>query len=252
MENKNSIAIISDIHGNYTALKSVLESINGLDTEISDIMCLGDLVGYNPEPEKSVNEIREVCSQVIAGNHDKAMVGELNTNWFRGSVKKSIRWTQNQLSQSSLDYLKELGTRKDIIIDGKKIILAHGSPNQNAPFSYIFNEFDIQNIEPLIMNSNILFIGHTHIPYCFCNKGDGWVNIDQADFEINPDYNYIINVGSVGQPRDRDPRSSFVIFDPKRNHITFKRKEYNIEKVQQKFKDTDLPEAFSLRLKQGR
>lgn len=252
MGNKNSIAIISDIHGNYTALKSVLEKINNLNTDISDIMCLGDLVGYNPEPEKSVNKIREVCSNVIAGNHDKAMVGELNTSWFRGSVKKSIRWTQNQLSQASLDYLKELDTREDIIIDGKKIILAHGSPNENAPFTYIFNKFDIKNIEPLIMNTNILFIGHTHIPYCFCNKGNGWVNIDQTDFEINPDYNYIINVGSVGQPRDKDPRSSFVIFDPKNNHITFKRNEYDIEEVQRKFEGTDLPEAFSLRLKQGR
>lgn len=252
MDNKNSIAIISDIHGNYTALKSVLEKINNLDTDISDIMCLGDLVGYNPEPEKSVNKIREVCSKVIAGNHDKAMVGELNTSWFRGSVKKSISWTQNQLSQASLDYLKELETREDIIIDGKKIILAHGSPNKNAPFTYIFNKFDIKNIEPLIMNTNILFIGHTHIPYCFCNKGNGWVNIDQTDFEINPDYNYIINVGSVGQPRDKDPRSSFVIFDPKNNHITFKRNKYDIEEVQRKFEGTDLPEAFSLRLKQGR
>ena len=252
MGDKNSLAIISDIHGNYTALKSVLEKIDELDTDISDIMCLGDLVGYNPEPEKSVNKIREVCSKVIAGNHDKAMVGELNTNWFRGPVKKSIRWTQNNLSQSSLEYLRELNTREDIVINGNKIILAHGSPNENAPFTYIFNKFDIQNIEPLIMNSNILFIGHTHIPYCFCNKGDGWVNIDQKDFEINPDYNYIINVGSVGQPRDRDPRSSFVIFDSKKNHIMFKRNKYNIEEVQQKFKETDLPEAFSLRLKQGR
>lgn len=252
MDNKNSIAIISDIHGNYTALQSVLEKINDLNTEISDIMCLGDLVGYNPEPEKSVNKIRKVCSKVIAGNHDKAMVGELDTSWFRGSVKKSIRWTQNQLSKSNLDYLKDLDTREDIIIDGKKIILAHGSPNENAPFTYIFNKFDIKNIEPLIMNANILFIGHTHIPYCFCNKGEGWINIDQKNIEINPDYNYIINVGSVGQPRDRDPRSSFVIYDPKSNNITFKRNEYDIEEVQRKFKDTDLPEAFSLRLKQGR
>lgn len=252
MESKKPIAVISDIHGNYTALKSVLETINDLDTEISNIMCLGDLVGYNPEPEKSVNEIREVCSHVIAGNHDKAMVGELNTNWFRGSVKKSIKWTQNHLSQASLDYLKDLNTRNDIIIEGRKIILAHGSPNENAPFTYIFNRFDIKNIEPLIMSSNVLFIGHTHIPFCFCNKGDGWVNIDQNDFEINPEYNYIINVGSVGQPRDRDPRSSFVIFDPESNYISFKRNEYDIEQVQQKFKGTDLPEAFSLRLKRGR
>ncbi|MCF8001198.1 MAG: metallophosphatase family protein [Halanaerobiales bacterium] len=252
MGDKNSIAIISDIHGNYTALNSVLEKINKMDTDISDIMCLGDLVGYNPEPEKSVNKIREVCSKVIAGNHDKAMVGELNTSWFRGSVKKSIRWTQNNLSQSSLDYLSELDTREDIVINGNKIILAHGSPNENAPFTYIFNKFDIQNIEPLIMNSNILFIGHTHIPYCFYNKGDGWVNIDKKEFKINPNYNYIINVGSVGQPRDRDPRSSFVIFDSKKNTIMFKREKYNIEEVQQKFQATDLPESFSLRLKQGR
>ncbi|MFO7815315.1 MAG: metallophosphoesterase family protein [Halanaerobiales bacterium] len=252
MENKNLVIIISDIHGNYTALKSVFKKIEDLDTEISDIMCLGDIVGYNPEPEKCVNKIRKVCSKVIAGNHDRAMVGELNTDWFRDSVKKSIKWTRKHLSQASLDYLKKLDTREDIIIEDNKIILAHGSPDENAPFKYIFNKFDIKNIEPLIMNTNILFIGHTHIPFCFCNKGDGWINIGQDNIQVNPDYNYIINVGSIGQPRDKDPRSSFVIFDPKKKRISFKRNEYDINEVQSKFKDTDLPKEFSIRLRQGR
>ncbi|SRR6056297_682728 len=251
MDNK-TIAIISDIHGNYTALKNVLEKIEMYDDKINDIMCLGDLVGYNPEPEKCVNKIKEVCTKVIAGNHDKAIIDDLDIQWFRQTVKKSITWTKKQLSQESKSYLKALNTREDIIINGRKIILAHGSPNKNSPFSYIFNRYDIKGIEPLIMDANLLFIGHTHIPFCFCNKGEGWFQIEKDEVEINPEYNYIVNVGSVGQPRDRDPRSSFVIFNSSKNLLSFKRYEYNIKEVQDKLAETELPEEFSLRLTQGR
>lgn len=252
MENVKSIAVISDIHGNYTALKNALRKIEMMDEEISDIMCLGDLVGYNPEPEQCVNKIKEVCTEVIAGNHDKAMVDELNIEWFRQSVKKSITWTRSKLSDDSKKYLKSLNTREDIVINDNKIILAHGSPNQNSPFSYIFNRYDIKGIEPLIMDTTILFIGHTHIPFCFCNKGEGWFQIEDDEIEINPEYNYIVNVGSVGQPRDRDPRSSFVVYNPNTKLLKFKRYEYNIKEVQEKFTQTDLPEEFSARLAQGR
>ena len=181
MENMNSIAVISDIHGNYTALKNTLRKIEMMDEEISDIMCLGDLVGYNPEPEQCVNKVREVSTKVIAGNHDKAMVDELNIEWFRQSVKKSITWTRSKLSDESKKYLKSLNTREDIVINDNKIILAHGSPNQNSPFSYIFNRYDIKGIEPLIMDTTLLFIGHTHIPFCFCNKGEGWFQIEKDE-----------------------------------------------------------------------
>jgi len=187
MSRTKSIAIISDIHGNFTALNKVLKEIEMYGDQISDIMCLGDLVGYNPEPEKCVNKIRKVCSKVIAGNHDKAMVGELNTDWFRHSVKKSISWTQKHLSDSSKSYLRSLNTREDIEIKGNKIILAHGSPNRDAPFTYIFNKYDVQNIEPLIMNTNILFIGHTHVPFCLYNEGEGWKNITKPNIEIDPE-----------------------------------------------------------------
>ena len=252
MSRTKSIAIISDIHGNFTALNKVLKEIEMYGDEISDIMCLGDLVGYNPEPEKCVNKIRKVCSKVIAGNHDKAMVGELNTDWFRHSVKKSISWTQKHLSDSSKSYLRSLNTREDIEIKGNKIILAHGSPDKDAPFTYIFNKYDVQNIEPLIMNTNILFIGHTHVPFCLYNDGEGWKNITKSNIDIDPDNNYVINVGSVGQPRDRDPRASFVIYHPEENIINFKRIEYDIKEVQEKFTETDLPDEFSRRLAQGR
>jgi diadenosine tetraphosphatase ApaH/serine/threonine PP2A family protein phosphatase len=102
------------------------------------------------------------------------------------------------------------------------------------------------------MDTTLLFIGHTHIPFCFCNKGEGWFQIEDNEIEINPEYNYIVNVGSVGQPRDRDPRSSFVVYNPNTNLLKFKRYEYNIKAVQEKFTQTDLPEEFSARLAQGR
>lgn len=251
MNDLKKIAIISDIHGNYTALKAVINKIDSYGDEIGEIMCLGDLVGYNPEPEKCVNEIRKVCSQVIAGNHDKTMVDELNTDWFREPVKKSINWTKSRLTASSLSYLKSLDIRKDLEIKDKKIILAHGSPNREAPFTYIFNNYDIKKIEPHIMNTDLLFIGHTHIPFCFYDQDD-WTKLNRKMVKIEANHTYVINVGSVGQPRDRNPKASFVIYDLKQNTINFQRVEYDIEEVQNKFQDTDLPEEFSIRLKQGR
>jgi len=250
MAKNNLIAIISDVHANYTALETVLNEIKML--QINDIICLGDLVGYNPEPEKTVKKIREVCSEVIAGNHDRSMVEKIDKNWFRGTVQRSIDWTKSQLSQSSLDYLKKLKTRNNITIEDNKILLAHGSPEPETPFRYVFNPSDIKLIEPFIMNTDILFIGHTHIPFCYYNRGNGWVRMDQREFEINPEYNYVINVGSVGQPRDGNPRSSYVTFDLINNVINFKRIKYDIDKVHEKFNDTDLPKEFSLRLSQGR
>ena len=247
----NTIAIISDIHGNITALKAVLDDIKNYKDEIDQILCLGDLVGYNPEPEKTINLIKKTCDIVIGGNHDKSMVDEVDTRWFKYSIKKSIQWTKENLSKESLTYLDSLKLREDITIGNYNLILAHGSPKRSSPFQYIFNEYDIKNIEPLIFNSNILFIGHTHVPSCYYNQGEGWKKNKSKDIEINPSLNYVINVGSVGQPRDGNPKSSYVVFNPNNNHLEFKRVEYNIEEVKQKFNETDLPRKFADRLEQG-
>jgi len=247
----NTIAIISDIHGNLTALKAVLDDIKNNNNEIDQILCLGDLVGYNPEPEKTINLIKKTCDIVIGGNHDKSMVDEVDTRWFKYSIKKSIQWTKENLSKESLTYLDSLKLREDITIGSYNLILAHGSPKRSSPFQYIFNEYDIKNIEPLIFNSNILFIGHTHVPSCYYNQGEGWKKNKSKDIEIKPNLNYVINVGSVGQPRDGNPKSSYVVFNPNNNHLEFKRVEYNIEEVKQKFNETDLPRKFADRLEQG-
>ena len=247
----NTIAIISDIHGNLTALKAVLDDIKNNKDEIDQILCLGDLVGYNPEPEKTINLIKKSCDIVIGGNHDKSMVDEVDTRWFKYSIKKSIQWTKENLSKESLTYLDSLNLREDITIGNYNLILAHGSPKRSSPFQYIFNEYDIKNIEPLIFNSNILFIGHTHVPSCYYNQGEGWKKNKSKNIEINPSLHYVINVGSVGQPRDGNPKSSYVVFNPTNNHLEFKRVEYNIEEVKQKFNETDLPREFADRLEQG-
>ncbi|MGM0446567.1 MAG: metallophosphoesterase family protein, partial [Bacillota bacterium] len=114
-----------------------------------------------------------------------------------------------------------------------------------------FNEHDIKNIEPMIFNSNILFIGHTHFPSCFYNRGEGWEKNEEKIVRVNPNYSYVINVGSVGQPRDGNPKSSYVIFNPDKNYVEFKRVKYDIKEVQNKFDKTDLPQEFATRLEQG-
>jgi len=166
MAKNNLIAIISDVHANYTALETVLNEIKML--QINDIICLGDLVGYNPEPEKTVKKIREVCSEVIAGNHDRSMVEKIDKNWFRGTVQKSIDWTKSQLSQSSLDYLKKLKTRNNITIEDNKILLAHGSPEPETPFrnkeqrthpffKWVMNLLGFDYVIPFVTSTNLYY-----------------------------------------------------------------------------------------------
>ncbi len=247
----NTIAIISDIHSNFTALKTVLEDIEKNEDKVNKIFCLGDLVGYNPEPEKTVNLVKKSCKKVIGGNHDKTMVDDLDTRWFKYSIRKSIQWTKDNLSKDSFAFLDSLKLREDINIGDYKLILAHGSPNRRSPFQYIFNEFDIKSIEPMIFNSNILFIGHTHFPSCYYNEGEGWEKSEEKFIKVNSNSNYVINVGSVGQPRDGNPKSSYVIFNPDKNYVKFKRVKYDIKEVQKKFKETDLPWEFATRLEQG-
>lgn len=249
MDKEKNYLIISDIHSNYTALNTVLKNENLKNKEV---ICLGDIVGYNTRPNSSVKLIKKVSKQVVAGNHDKAAIDELRTDWFRGDIKKSIKWTKDKLSEDSKKYLKSLNTRKKFKIDGLKFLIAHGSPEPNNPFSYILNKYDIKRIESYIQDVNIVFIGHTHIPKCFCFNGEKWKIIDQEVIKINPNYYYIINPGSIGQPRDRDPRSSYLIYDNKNKEIIFKRLSYNLEQVMESFKNTDLPKEFKERLIHGR
>lgn len=241
------IGIISDIHGNAEALKAVLKKLNNVD----QIICLGDIVGYGADPVYCIKKIRDLGILSIKGNHEGAVVGELDLNEFNDYAREAIQWTKRQLTSGDLRYLS--GLKKKISISDD-ILGVHGSPRQplmeyildEETAEEIFNGFDFK----------IYFVGHSHITGYFTfhqkNKVVHYFSATHgAEVTIKQDYSYIINCGSVGQPRDRNPQASFAIFDTEILTVQIIRTDYLINRAQAKITKAHLPFFLSERLELG-
>ncbi|MFC1540703.1 metallophosphoesterase family protein [Candidatus Margulisiibacteriota bacterium] len=238
--------IISDIHSNLEALNVVLDKLKHAEK----VVCLGDIVGYGPNPNECVEKVRSLNIPAVAGNHDKAVTGEHEVKWFNQNARQAVTWTQMTIFQENLDYLKGLPLM--LTEDGFQFV--HGS--LRSPLDeYVAG---IAEALPTFekMTQPLCFVGHSHVPMFIAQKRDG--NYDgrallDGDEVLIDDYaKVIINVGGVGQPRDGDPRASYGTYDPKTRIFTLHRVEYNIEQVQAKMKQVDLPEPLISRLSQGR
>jgi len=244
------IALLSDIHGNIDALEAVISK-----EKADKWLCLGDIVGYNPDPEECVNKIKDLCTHVIAGNHDQGTVNMLDKKWFNTMARIVLEWTENNLSPDSIQYLKELPLRKKLSYEGYNIIIAHGYPDFNNPFKYIMRAYDLKNINSFIKDIDITFVGHTHVPGVFKKYKGKWKftkAVKGLKINIKPKTKYIINVGSVGQPRDGNSQASYSIFHPQRSIIEIKRVDYDIKNVQEKIYERGLPHNLAQRLEVGR
>ncbi|MBN1758667.1 MAG: metallophosphoesterase family protein [Chitinispirillaceae bacterium] len=241
-------AFISDIHANLEALEAVLEDIE--TQNIDDIICLGDIVGYGANPNECVDLVRKECSVVLLGNHDAAAVELLSTQHFNIHAKIAIEWTTQTLRRDTKDYLTELPMKAAV----DPITLVHATPYEPNMWYYITSleeaAFNFQFFE-----TQICMVGHTHIPiiivldsqkelYVHQDMGIGLSDIDGARL--------LINVGSVGQPRDRNPKSCYGIFDSDNGDFSYRRVAYNIDKTQQKMKKIKMPEFLISRLEDGR
>ncbi|NSW51814.1 MAG: metallophosphoesterase family protein [Anaerolineae bacterium] len=243
------ILVLSDIHGNHIALKAVLKAAadEGYDT----IYCLGDLVGYGPNPDECVSTIRELGNlSCVMGNHDAAVSGYISIESFNQDAQDSVHWVVDHLSPENLLYLNHL---PDLLVkDGCTV--THGSP-RNPIWEYILDSYTARmNFE--FFETQFCFIGHSHQPIIFrYGMNDGilpnwYIPINGETFTFTNE-RVIMNPGSVGQPRDRDPRASFGIFDAENQSWTVHRVSYNIEKVQQLIMESGLPERNALRLVDG-
>ncbi|MFQ5677252.1 MAG: metallophosphoesterase family protein, partial [bacterium] len=202
-------AIISDIHGNLEALEKVLAEIDRLD--VDEILCLGDVVGYGPNPNECVQIIRQRAQYTLAGNHDYAPIGKLDISYFNPWARSAIEWTAKELTATSVEFLSHLPLKAEL--DGFTIV--HATPYNPEDWNYIntigdaalnFPEFDNQ----------ICFIGHSHVPMIVTvDKVNDYRVSKNNPLKILKDFRYIINVGSVGQPRDFNPKASFSIYDNK-------------------------------------
>jgi len=237
--------IIADIHSNLEALEAVLSQLRQADR----IVCLGDIVGYGPDPNECIEIMQKEKIPSVAGNHDKAAIGEFNTQSFNENAKKAIDWTSGQLTASSRQYLAALP--QYLATDGLEAV--HGSLRD--PLDEYVTNIDEAALSIELMKKNVCFAGHTHVPlYVGKKAGGGYDGRRLSKDDIVNLNNYsksFINPGSVGQPRDNDPRASYGLFDSEKNEFMLLRTEYNIAAVQEKMRIVGLPQFLIGRLVYG-
>jgi diadenosine tetraphosphatase ApaH/serine/threonine PP2A family protein phosphatase len=239
------ILIISDIHANLTALDAVLNHIGQVDA----VWCLGDLVGYGPDPNDCISRIRNLPNLVcLLGNHDAAALDQIETDSFNPDARLAILWTREQLTEESTSFLKTLPEKA--VVD--HVTLAHGSPRQPVWEYLLDTRTATVNFEHF--ETPYCLVGHTHLPVLYHLPDESRVArliVPDAFMQLTLAPRAILNPGSVGQPRDRDPRAAYSIFDSTQNTYEFSRVPYNISAVQARMEDANLPERHIQRLSSG-
>jgi diadenosine tetraphosphatase ApaH/serine/threonine PP2A family protein phosphatase len=240
------ILVISDIHANLTALDSVLEDAGIVD----EVWFLGDLVGYGPDPNECVERIRGLPSLTcLIGNHDAAVLNKIDLSSFNPEARSSIEWTIEQINPENLHYLAQLPKRA---LYHKKVTLVHGSP-RSPTHEYLLDSY-LATINFAFFDTPYCFVGHTHLPVQYSlNNGQGHAQL-MIPKENQPLYiseRAILNPGSVGQPRDRDPRASYAIFNPLEDTWELRRVAYDIPAVQTRMIKSGLPDRYIVRLTAG-
>jgi predicted phosphodiesterase len=247
------ILVLSDLHANATALNAALAAAKG---RWDRVVCLGDVVGYGPDPNEVTSKIRELGAKTIRGNHDKAATDKMATDDFNPVAKAAVDWTRSQLSADHLKWLTDL-PQGPLETDG--IVLVHGAFQDED--EYVFTP--AQALEGLLdSTATITFFGHTHhqggFSYENSSKNVEVLNIKPrlteafAPLRTEPRNRYLLNPGSIGQPRDGDPRAGFAIADLEHHIVEFWRVPYDIPAVQERMRAVRLPEPLVQRLSLGR
>lgn len=243
--------IISDIHSNMTALEAVLASAKG---KWQAAVCLGDLVGYGPDPNEVIDCVRSLGATTIRGNHDKAVAGVEEIDDFNPIARAAVLWTRQQLRPENREYLQMLA-KGPKIVDGFSI--AHGSALDEDEYVYAPElAADVLKSAP----TPVTFFGHTHLQGGFTLHGEDVQALraapgagrDSSKVTLEQGTTYLLNPGSVGQPRDGNPRAGFALADFQARTVEFWRLAYDIERVQQRMTSAGLPEPLVLRLSFGR
>jgi predicted phosphodiesterase len=241
--------ILSDIHANREALEAVLAHAEGC---FDRILCAGDLVGYGADPNAAVDWARRTAIVVVRGNHDKACAGLDDTEWFTPAARAAILWTQDVLTEENSEYLRLL-PRGPLSIGGFQIM--HGSPAGED--EYLVSVSDVYHLCGCL-EQPLAFFGHTHLQGGFFWRGTSFTEIGQTPreaeeriVEIPEDCFCLVNPGSVGQPRDGDPRAAYLLYSPEERALSYRRVAYDVRKAQRKILDASLPPQLAARLAVG-
>lgn len=238
--------VISDIHANLPALEAALADAPAHD----DVICLGDLVGYGPDPNECVARVRDLGATSLAGNHDWGVLGKLDLGAFNPEARAANRWTQQALTADSRDYLDDLGPRAEL----EEITLVHASPREPV-WEYVLDT-GVARACFGHFSTRICLIGHSHVPLAYvCDKEHdrvAGVIVEPGDQVPLKEHRLMVNPGSVGQPRDGDPRASYAILDTQEWTWRIRRVAYPIAQVQARMREHKLPSRLIDRLTKGR
>lgn len=237
-------ALFGDVHGNLQAFQAVLKEIDALAPDA--ILCLGDTVGYGADPVACLSLLRERGIKAIAGNHDYAACGKMPTVCFNDDALKSIRWTHDALDQEQLGYIASL----PLTLQMPGLSLAHGTMAAPELFPYILSLPDA--VRCFISHSQpFAFVAHTHVPISFVLTGTEVTFSAEASMKIPTAARAIVNVGSVGQPRDGNADAAFCLFDTVARTMELRRVPYDVEAAAEAIVRAGLPQANALRLRLG-
>lgn len=237
------LLILSDIHGNLEALDAVLEDAAG---RYDRILCLGDLVGYGADPNRIVEWAAESAHLVVRGNHDKVSVGLDSAEHYNPAAQASAKWTASQLTEKSRTYLERL-PRGPVPYEG--LDLVHGSPADED--EYLQSAYQLQGYLPFL-GAQVTFFGHTHVQGGFLLTTRAAALISpQRVLTIEPDYYYLVNPGSVGQPRDHDPRAAYALYSEEERTVEYCRVAYDVRRAGAKIRAAGLPDFLAARLLEG-
>lgn len=240
------LAILSDIHSNIEALDAVLDALTR--QKIDRMVCLGDLVGYGADPQAVVTRIRPLVDFTIMGNHDAAVAGCMEFFYYHENAKEALNWTRQQLGDDNLAYLRNL----PYIKEERGVCFVHGEPIEPEAFNYLylyehaeFLRYHFPKLAPLT------FVGHSHLRRVYEFSEGDVVELPAGHLPLRADRKYAVAVGSVGQPRDYDPRAAYVIFDDESMEVEFCRVPYNVDAAAEKILKAGLPNYFAARLYSG-
>jgi len=237
-------AIFSDLHGNLEAITAVLEDAQA--HECTHHVCLGDVVGYNANPHECVEIVQQLDCPVVKGNHDEQASLSTSSRDFNELAEQAINWTRKHLTEADRQWLGDLRLTRQV----RDFTIVHATLDTPAEWGYVVNNLDAV-ASFTYQHTPVCFYGHTHVAAAFIRDG-GVKRIKEAELPIDPGQKYFINVGSVGQPRDGDPRAAYCIYHTDREIVEQRRVKYDVATAQRKILSAGLPRLLAERLELGR
>ncbi len=237
-------AIIGDIHSNLEALQAVIQVSR--EEGVRTIICTGDIVGYGANPNECIDLIQQEKIICVAGNHDWAVCGKIDEEYFNRQAQEAVWWTQENLTKEHMEFLKNL----ELIYKNDDLVMVHGTLNQPQEFIYLNDPVKAMDTFYL-MDKPICFVGHTHVPQILVRANNRNDFFKGTEIDMQPNHQYIVNVGGTGQPRDSNPTAPYGIYDPDLKRVSLKRVTYDLVKAQKKIFDAGLPKMLGQRLAVG-